>query len=133
MTVTKEPELILKMLCQPHPYNKYSGCGQGQTHRQKVHCLHQQEERDLKYIPWTQPLLTEGMTIPALLIQHFTAASQYSYSPTQMTFFPFNSLLEAKFVGKVSCLKNIWAYVKYISPGTDNCLGLEGMGGMHTE
>lgn len=44
-------EFIPKMLGQTRPYSTYSVCEKSQHHRQKMHCLHQQEERDLKYIP----------------------------------------------------------------------------------
>lgn len=72
--VTKEFEFIPKMLCQPHPYNKYSGCEKGQPCRQKMHCLHQQEERDLKYIPCTRLPPTEGIKNPATANTALTAS-----------------------------------------------------------
>lgn len=31
------------------------------------------------------------------------------------------------------CLKNVWIYVKSISPGTDNCSGWDGIGARHRE
>lgn len=99
MIVTKEFDSTLKMLCQ------HSGCGEGQPRRQEMHCLHQQEERDPKSIACTGPPDRGDKQTQWLQIQHLLAASEYRYSTTQMTFFPFNSLFEAKLWWRLLALR----------------------------
>lgn len=44
---------------------------------------------------------------PALQTQHLLPASKGRHPTSPVTFSPFNSLLEAKFVVKALCLKNV--------------------------